>query len=158
MGASSSPFYRLTDAELQTKRDKGLCYRCDGKYSVGHRFLNRELQVLVVRGEEVDGEKSGEPGGETWEDTLAEELVELSLNSVVGLTAPRTMKLKGRIKGTEVVILIDSGASHNFISTELVQSLDLGLDTTGGYGVVMGTGLTVKGEGVPRSGHIGAGR
>lgn len=76
--------------------------------------------------------------------------MELSLNSVVGLTTPRTMKLKGLIKGVEVVILINSEASHNFISMELLKKLGLGLDTTGSYGVVIGTGLTVKGEGVCR--------
>lgn len=85
-----------------------------------------------------------------WEDASADELVELSLNSVVGLTAPRTMKLKELIKGVEVVILIDSGVSHNFSSMEFVKKLGLGLYAIGGCGVVMGTGLTVKGEGVCR--------
>lgn len=68
-----------------------------------------------------------------------------------GLTTPQTMKLKGRVTGEAVVILIYSGASHNFISMDLVKRLGLGLNTTGGYGVVKGTGLTVKGEGVCRS-------
>ena len=51
------------------------------------------------------------------------ETVELSLNSVVGLTTPGTMKLRGLIKGTEVTILIDCGATHNFIGTKLVDEL-----------------------------------
>lgn len=47
-----------------------------------------------------------------WEDTVKEgEMVELSLNSVVGLTPPQTMKIKGTIEGQEVIVLIDSGAS-----------------------------------------------
>ena len=31
------PFKRMSDAELQLKREKGLCYRCDEKNSIGHR-------------------------------------------------------------------------------------------------------------------------
>ncbi|WVZ17654.1 hypothetical protein V8G54_010636 [Vigna mungo] len=38
-----------------------------------------------------------------------------------GLSTPKTMKLKGRIGRREVLVLIDSGASHNFISQELVD-------------------------------------
>lgn len=33
------------------------------------------------------------------------------------LTGNKTMKLKGKVKDKEVLVLIDSGASHNFIST-----------------------------------------
>lgn len=31
------PFKRLTTAENQKCREKGLCYHCDKKYSVGHK-------------------------------------------------------------------------------------------------------------------------
>ena len=35
-----------------------------------------------------------------WEDIVKErEMVELSLNSMVGLTPPQTMKIKGTIEG-----------------------------------------------------------
>ena len=41
--------------------------------------------------------------------TQVAEKIELSLNSVVGLTTSETMKLKGVIKGKEVSVLIDCG-------------------------------------------------
>ena len=53
------------------------------------------------------------------------EVVELSLNSVVGLSEPRTMKLKGEIHGKEVVVFIDCGATPNFISKSVVESLKI---------------------------------
>lgn len=31
------PFKRLTTAEMQSRREKGLCYHCDKKYSPNHR-------------------------------------------------------------------------------------------------------------------------
>ena len=53
------------------------------------------------------------------------EAIKLSLNSVVGLSEPHTMKLKGEIQGKEVVVLIDCGATHNFISKPVVESLQI---------------------------------
>nr|GEW48813.1 reverse transcriptase domain-containing protein [Tanacetum cinerariifolium] len=48
-------FRRLTDSELQAKRAKGLCYRCDKKFAPGHRCPSQTLQVLLV--DESDGSK-----------------------------------------------------------------------------------------------------
>ncbi|KAL4557226.1 hypothetical protein LXL04_035399 [Taraxacum kok-saghyz] len=49
---------RLTDKELQAKRDKGLCYRCDDKWSVGHHCKRKELSVLLIQEEEDGGEET----------------------------------------------------------------------------------------------------
>lgn len=67
------------------------------------------------------------------------ESVELSVNSVVDLTLSRRMKVRGHMGAQEVIMLVDAGASHNFISTELVRKLDLPLTDTANYGVLMGT-------------------
>lgn len=48
-------------------------------------------------------------------DPTITEVVELSINSLVGLSSPKTMKVTGRIAQQEVVVMIDYGASHNFI-------------------------------------------
>lgn len=95
LGGGAATFRRLTDTELQAKREKGLCYRCDGKYTFGHRCPNQELQVLIVKEEEEEDQEMGtEERDEEGNEKLGEEeVVELSLNSVVGLTAPKTMKL-----------------------------------------------------------------
>lgn len=45
-------------------------------------------------------------------------------------------------------MLIDCGASHNFVSTDLVQKLGLSRTETLGYGVVMGMGLAVQSAGI----------
>ena len=76
-----------------------------------------------------------------------EEIAKLSINSVVGLSTPKTMKVQGKIAQQEVVVLINCGAKHNFISTKLVQKLTLTVEGTSEYGVLMGTWAAVKGEG-----------
>lgn len=73
---------------------------------------------------------------------------ELSINSVVGLTTLETMKTRGSLGNKSVVVLVDCEASHNFISKEVVRQLGLPLSSTTGYGIIMGTGLTVKGQGI----------
>ena len=47
-----------------------------------------------------------------------------------------------------MVILIDCGATHNFISIKLIKELKLPLECTSEYGILMGTGVAVKGKGV----------
>ena len=48
---SKTGVWRLTDVEIQLRREKGLCYRYDEKFSLGHRCKRRELNVMVVQGE-----------------------------------------------------------------------------------------------------------
>lgn len=47
---------RLTEKELQEKRAKGLCYRCDEKWAMGHRCKKRELSVLLMDEEDEEAE------------------------------------------------------------------------------------------------------
>lgn len=72
---------------------------------------------------------------------------EISLNSVMGLTSPKTLKLEGSIKGEKVVVMIDPGATHNFISLETIQRLQLPVSPSKSFGVSLGTGAAVQGEG-----------
>lgn len=97
--------------------------------------------MLLVSEEEETLEAS-----EVLEDTV--EGVELSLNSVVGLSEPRTLKLKGVVHGLDVVVLIDCGATHNFISTSLVEAIQIPIQETSQYRVVIGSGKRLKGQGV----------
>ena len=50
--------------------------------------------------------------------------------------------------GQEVIVLIDRGASHNFISVELVAKLGIPSIGTHNFGVLMGTSLSVQGTGL----------
>ena len=39
---------RLSDKEYQHKREKGLCFRCDDKWTIGHKCRKKELSVLLT--------------------------------------------------------------------------------------------------------------
>ncbi|GKE31922.1 ankyrin repeat-containing protein, partial [Tanacetum coccineum] len=38
-------FQRMTESEIQDRKAKGLCFRCEEKYTPGHRCASRTLQV-----------------------------------------------------------------------------------------------------------------
>lgn len=110
-------FKKLTDAELAKKRELG-CFRCNEKYSPTHQCKNKQLQLMILQPAKEEG---GEWNGDDDEEVELPETkvhMELSMCSVVSLLGNDTMKVTGKIKGEEVVILIDSRASHNFISSE----------------------------------------
>jgi hypothetical protein len=45
----------------------------------------------------------------------------ISLNALTGFSAPQTLKLIGYIKHRKVIILVDSGSTHNFIHRRIAQ-------------------------------------
>ena len=66
----------------------------------------------------------------------------------MGIGSPKTLKLEGNLFGRAVVVLIDTGAYHNFIVSSLVKELDLTVLPTKQFGVLVGDGHEVKGRGI----------
>ncbi|KAL4564788.1 hypothetical protein LXL04_028859 [Taraxacum kok-saghyz] len=147
---------RLTESQIQDKRSRGLCYKCDDKWFKGHR-CKFQVNVILIEDEEDDGDRehtldAGEDEGKQalHEPQEKPELAEVTLNSVAGLSSPKTMKLEGRVWEQPVITLVDPGATHNFIFDALVERLGLPVTDTGAYGVRMGTGDTEVSLGVCR--------
>ncbi|KAF4360362.1 hypothetical protein F8388_019448 [Cannabis sativa] len=42
-------YRRLTETEIQEKRARGVCYKCDGPWSRSHRCKSPELQIILVQ-------------------------------------------------------------------------------------------------------------
>lgn len=57
------------------------------------------------------------------DETEEPEFLNLDLSQLTsrGFDGPQTMKLKGQVHESEVLIMVDSGASHCFISSEKVN-------------------------------------
>jgi hypothetical protein len=53
------------------------------------------------------------------EEDLGDDLMVLSTNAAQGTNSTRTVRMVGHVGGKEVIILIDSGSSHTFISEAL---------------------------------------
>ena len=50
-------------------------------------------------------------------------VVELYLSSLVGSTTPYSMKIRAHVNNRAVIVLIDCGDSHNFLSSSLISEL-----------------------------------
>ncbi|KAA0041348.1 retrotransposon protein [Cucumis melo var. makuwa] len=57
-------------------------------------------------------------------------------------------KVARSVRGRKVIILIDSGATHNFIHQGIVEELALPLEGKTKFGVTIGNGTTLKGKGI----------
>ncbi|GJZ12283.1 putative mitochondrial protein [Tanacetum coccineum] len=127
-------FKRLTKAEFADKRSNGVCFRCDQKFTPGHRCASPALQVVLVDKENKD-------------DGVAE-MAKVSINSLAGWTSNYTMRLRGILGGEEIVVLIDCGASYNLISAKLVERLGIMVMDTAPFGSNIANGETVYNQGI----------
>lgn len=75
-------------------------------------------------------------------------LAEISLYALVGSPASQTMRVKGMILNHEVVSLIDSGSTQNFLDAAKLPTLQLHLDTSQVLEVRVVDGSIVKTLGV----------
>ncbi|GJX61542.1 ankyrin repeat-containing protein [Tanacetum coccineum] len=55
--AGEPPFKRMSEAKFANKNAKGLCFRCDGKFTPGHKCLEKSVQVMVIYDEETNEEE-----------------------------------------------------------------------------------------------------
>lgn len=138
----------LTDAEIARKRQLGLCFKCDEKFGPNHKCKNKQLSVIILS--EMEGTEEGVDAGEQTEEgeglvELArnEDMLSLLMNSIVGLTEGKTMKLMGKIRGEEVLVLINSGPSHKFISNQVVSKLKLPIINKR-FMIIVGNGYRVQ--------------
>lgn len=83
------------------------------------------------------------------------QLMELSFNSFLGLSSPTTTKLRGIIKNQQIVVMLESGAIHNFISPSVVQRTHSCSKRNMNLEVMLGTGVAVKGLRVCRNVQFG---
>ncbi|KAF4346223.1 hypothetical protein G4B88_011784 [Cannabis sativa] len=56
---ATSPVYRrYTESEIQEKKRKGLCFKCDGRWSRGHECSQAEVQILLQQEELMEEQLS----------------------------------------------------------------------------------------------------
>ncbi|CAA7036030.1 unnamed protein product [Microthlaspi erraticum] len=143
---------KLTPAEIAEKKRLGLCFKCPEKWSRTHACQNMMLQVFtVINDEEIEIVE------EDWmvkmedKENVEPVLMELSLSSYLGLDSPAVTKLWGEIDNVKVVVMIDSGATHNFIDPSVLSKTRLTPTKNRCLEILLGTGITVNGHGVCRN-------
>ena len=109
---SSTPaIQRLSPIEMKERRDK--------KFALGHW-----CKKLFLIGGCWPKEDSGDGIGDIEEKEDSDKL-EISLHAMAGSPTPQTMQIHGVINQQSLVVLIDSGSTHNFIEERLAEKLGL---------------------------------
>ena len=65
-------------------------------------------------------------------------------NALVGITTPQTLQVEGHIKNKKVIMLIDSGSTHNFIHCKLAKELNCFLHPALEFQVMVANGGTIN--------------
>ncbi|KAJ0561743.1 putative nucleotidyltransferase, Ribonuclease H [Helianthus annuus] len=135
----SKPPIRISETEKQTRFLKGECFRCGDKYGPGHRCKAGTLKLLEAE-EDPDDQGNAETNSEENQGDAAE----ISLHAIFGRPHPTTMKVHGKLNSTEVLILVDGGSTHNFISDVLVNELKMATQPVAPFGVQIGNGDVIR--------------
>jgi len=101
------------------RRAMGQCFKCGDKWAHNHRCAPT-VQLHVVQEIWELFQLSSE---ESESSEHAELCMALSPEAISGKLTPKTLKLCGSVQGHKVVILVDSGSTHTFISTVLASKL-----------------------------------
>nr|XP_023872616.1 uncharacterized protein LOC111985197 [Quercus suber] len=136
------PLKRISPAQMEERKKKGLCYNCDEKWGPGHKCKNVMLFLLDwvefmpnansdVHITDLDDSSGSYVSEESLscQDNSVEE-AGIALYALSGTPTSGTMRVKGRVKCKSVVILIDSGSTHNFVDPSPFSQLHIPLDST----------------------------
>jgi hypothetical protein len=132
-----------TPQQLEERKEKCLCLNCDNKYSKGHKCGEKKLFYMDCEEEE---EQEQEPSqDENIEEISSEESnPTISCNALAGISITQTLKIEGYIKNKKVIVLIDSGSTHNFIHYKLDKALNFFVYPVPEFQVMIADGGTIN--------------
>ncbi|KAL4554713.1 hypothetical protein LXL04_037315 [Taraxacum kok-saghyz] len=142
----------LTRTEWEDRRRKGLCFRCGQQYGPAHKCPEAKLRILLL-GDDEYGDDSGEqlrvtevlsPDDSESDMSIGGTCSAMEFAGEASTLGEKTLKFDGEIHSIPVVILVDSGASHNFISRNLVVALNLMSVSFAGIHIKLGDGFLVR--------------
>ncbi|XP_028775639.1 uncharacterized protein LOC114732519 [Neltuma alba] len=142
---------KMTAVEMAIRREKGLCYTCDEKFSPAHRCANKQFMVMFC--EESDSPSTTESAtvleAEPHDD--APTIHHLSLHAFQGHRGTATIRFQGAICGSAVQVLLDGGSTDSFIHPRVINHLRLPVEPVHNIRVMIGDRYAMTGEGIVRA-------
>jgi hypothetical protein len=135
---------------MDERQLKGLCYNCDEKYFLGHKCKEKNLFMAIsedISEEDVETplvSESPEITNITPPSDPPEVEPIISLNALTGFSTPQTLKLIGYIKHQKVLILVDSGSTHNFIHRRIAQETHCYIHAVNNFQIMIANGGSMK--------------
>ena len=116
----------------------GLCFRCGDKYHPGHQC---KWKILLLEGDEE--EEQDEAREENVKEGEEEDNGEISLYALKGVANNKIIKIEGQVKDCNLMILIDSEITHNFLDENMAKKLKCPLTGTPPLSVTVANGQRV---------------
>lgn len=136
---------KLSSQEYKEKRENGLCYFCDEKYVAGHKYKNQKVYRIEVSTESDEESVCG--SAPLQEESSDEEVVfDCQCYGMEGTLGVSAIRLVGKIHGTEVGFMVDTGTTHNFIDPITVARLQLKVAELTPFIVTVAGGEMFKGK------------
>ncbi|XP_061375313.1 uncharacterized protein LOC133317461 [Gastrolobium bilobum] len=129
---------RLSNEDLHKKRELGLCYTCDEKWTKQHRCKSK---LMILIGEDSSLEPDPDEEHIVWhtEQGLGEHM-DASLHALCVNQHQHALKFITSLQGKLISILVDSRSTHNFIQSQLVTQLNLPMVRSQKLRVFLGNG------------------
>jgi hypothetical protein len=109
---------RMDENTRRELRRKQLCYTCKEPWDPSHKCMGRgKAHYIKVTSDNEDEDFGHLQNIEA--DMATDE--KATLASISGVPKYNTFKMRGVLQGQKVSVLIDGGASHNFIDSALLQ-------------------------------------
>ncbi|XP_043807599.1 uncharacterized protein LOC110608432 isoform X2 [Manihot esculenta] len=132
---------RLTPDEMDERQKKGLCFNCDEPFVRG-----RQCKHLFL----IDLDDDSKSDAESDSDSPPE----ISLHAITGTRNSQSMQLLGCWHGRQVLILVDSGSTHSFVSNSVVADLQVTVDAKDGLRVKVANGEQLHSPGLCKGAPI----
>lgn len=107
---------RIINQEASKRREKGLCFYCDEKFTIGHR-----CQIYMI--EESTLSETIDQYNDQVETEPMESLPEISFHTIERTKHPQTIRVIGKLRNKDIMMLIDGGSIHNFINQFMSHNL-----------------------------------
>lgn len=118
---SSVCFRRITNQKAREQCEKGLCYYCDEKFLPSHCCQSPQL-FMIKDSPQHDYLDVTEDEVKT---DIIESIPEILFHTIAGTKHRQTIRILGKLKNKNIMVLIDGGSTHNFIDQSVVSKFRL---------------------------------
>lgn len=137
----------LSHQEHLQCKEKSLCFKFGDLYNLLHKRANKMMRVSFM----IDDEEGEALGLQETEELQQAKNSEVEATSIIlywrYFAAPNN-EINGEIEGMDVLLLIDSRASHNLASLEFVEKLVIEVYDKVKFWIVLEHGCKIAGQGV----------
>jgi hypothetical protein len=132
----------MDDATRQDLRRRKLCFSCQEPWVPGHRCAGKaRAHYIEVFSDSGDDEEEEEQGQKEDSPTAGAEQASMETRGVMaslsGIPRFHTFRMRGGVQGHRVTVLVDGGASHNFIDSSLVERKGIAAESFEGFSVII---------------------